>query len=304
MTTRAMGPGSGLGWITRAANLGGRNPKAIFGGAALLLAAILAVAIVLGVAMAGIAAGATPGSTTAYASSLLVTVPILLVMACLMVGYLRLIHAAETGQPAAATDILQGFRDFRTSLQAFGFMLLLMVVQNLVLFGLLKLVSPETLTLYMQGMQMPAPDAAQAMPVLPEGFGAAMALMWLIALLVYAVQAIGIGQIALGGRSLGAALGDGASGAFKNLPALLVLLAVMIAAVIAAVVVGMLMVLLLGVLVKLLGTWIAVVLGVPLYLALLLVMIVVAFGVMYFMWRDVCGDAAPTAAQAADSLEL
>lgn len=303
MTTRAMGPGAGLGWITRAANLGGRNPKAVFGGAALLLAAIFVVAIVLGVTMATVASNVVPGSTAAYVSSLLFSVPILLVMSCLMVGYLRLIHAVENGQPATPIDILQGFRDLNTSLRTFGFMLLLMVVQNLFLFGVLKLVSPDTLTLYMQGVQMPAPGATQKVPEIPQGFGSALALVWLTALVIYAVQAIGIGQIALRGRSFGTALGDGAAGAIKNLPALLVLLVVMVVAVIAAVVVGALMVLLLGVLAKLLGAWIAVVLGVPLYLVLLVGLIVVAFGVMYFLWRDVCGDDLPAAATG-DSVEL
>lgn len=304
MTTRAMGLGAGFSWITRAANLGGRNPKAVFGGAALLLAALFAMAIVLGVVMTLVGGEPTPGSAASYLSSLLLTVPILLVMSCLMVGFLRLIHATEHGQPAVATDILQGFRDIHTSLRTFAFMLLLVVAQNLALVALLKLISPDTLALYMQGMAGPTPDTAQALPTLPEGFGAAMALIWIVALLAYAVQGLGIGQIALGGRSVGTALRDGAAGAIKNLPALLVLLAVTAAAAVAAIVVGMLVVMLLGVLAKLLGAWVAFVIGVPLYLALVMVMVVIAFGVMYFMWRDVCGDATAAPATTGDSLEL
>jgi hypothetical protein len=37
----------------------------------------------------------------------------------------------------------------------------------------------------------------------------------------------------------------------------------------------------------------AVILLMPVYIGMLLVMYVVMFGVMYFMWRDVCGDAPP-----------
>ena len=37
---------------------------------------------------------------------------------------------------------------------------------------------------------------------------------------------------------------------------------------------------------------------VPLYLAVMLMLFSVMFGVMYYLWRDVCGDnTAPTAAQ-------
>ena len=47
---------------------------------------------------------------------------------------------------------------------------------------------------------------------------------------------------------------------------------------------------------KLVGAWLVIVLAVPLYIALVLAMFVVMFGVVYHLWRDVCGDdATPTA---------
>ena len=45
----------------------------------------------------------------------------------------------------------------------------------------------------------------------------------------------------------------------------------------------------------------AMLLIVPAYLALLVTTYVIAFGVMYFMWRDICGDA--TSTSPADQLQ-
>jgi hypothetical protein len=291
MTTRSVGASAGWQWIMRAVNLGNSNPKAIFGGAALLLLTVMVLAFVLGLGMTTVMPGMQPGSTASFATSLLVTVPILLVMGCLMVGYIRLIHAVENGQPASATDVFGGFGDMRTSLRAIGFILLLAIVQNALILGLVGLLAPEVKEFYLQSMQFPpAGGDAQQIPALPEGFGIAMMVFWLIGLAVYAMQAIGIGQIALAGRGVFAAIGDGLGGVFRNLLPLLVLLVVVIAAAIAIAIALMLAVLLLGLLASLLGAWIAVLIGVPLYLALLIAVVVVAFGVMYHLWRDVCGD--------------
>ena len=41
MTTRANGPLAGLAWLRRAFNAGRHNPRAIFGGASLLMVAAL-----------------------------------------------------------------------------------------------------------------------------------------------------------------------------------------------------------------------------------------------------------------------
>jgi hypothetical protein len=52
---------------------------------------------------------------------------------------------------------------------------------------------------------------------------------------------------------------------------------------------------LIGLLGKLAGAWLAILLAIPLYLLAMLALYVVMFGVMYFMWRDICGDGAAPA---------
>jgi hypothetical protein len=59
-----------------------------------------------------------------------------------------------------------------------------------------------------------------------------------------------------------------------------------------------------GLIGKAVGMWLAMLLAIPLYVAALLVMYVVMFGVMYFMWRDVCGDGADAAPARSDQLEV
>ena len=47
MGTRALGPGAGIGWLKNAVNLGRDNPKAIFGGAALMVLVLVAMVLPL-----------------------------------------------------------------------------------------------------------------------------------------------------------------------------------------------------------------------------------------------------------------
>lgn len=306
MTTRGLGPGAGLDWIKRAINLGAGNPRAIFGGAALFIVAIMAAAIVLTLLTGLLATTVATAGAASMAVSLLLTLPLLLVAACLMVGYLRLVHAVESGRAASPLDAFSGFSDMQTSLRAFALVLVLAVLQNAVLAGFVTLFSPGLAEWYMEVMQMQAAGQAPdpATMVLPDGAGMVMLLVTLLALLVYAVQAIGLGQLALGGRSVGGALSDGFSGTFRNVLPLLVLVLLGIAAAVVAFLGLLLVALVIGLLAKLLGGWIAILLAVPLYIAIVLALVVVSFGVMYHLWRDVTGGAVAAPGVPADSVEL
>ena len=126
----------------------------------------------------------------------------------------------------------------------------------------------------------------------------------LFALFMGGVYAIGFGQVALGGRSIGAALGDGLGGTLKNvLP--IVLLAVL--AVVAMIALGLVVGIVGGIL-ALVGGLVHKALGMlllmPVYIGMLLVVYVVMFGVMYFMWRDICGEAPAAEAPRDDRIEL
>jgi hypothetical protein len=295
MATRAMGPGAGWGWLKQAINLGSQRPTPIFAGAALVLGAVVVVGIGLVALMALAGTAFEPGGSSAMLMSFLVTLPILLVMSGLLVGYLRIVDAVENGGDPSAGDVFDGFRDRRACLRALGFMLALAIGQNLLMAGLIAVLAPDVGAWYLQAMQDPTAEPPE-MTALPEGFGAAFAVMWVVSLFVYAVQAIGLGQIALGRSTVATAVVDGLAGAVKNLLPLIVL---MLLGIVAALIAGagiMLLMFVVGLLAKAVGAWIWIILGVPLYLALLIALIVVSFGTMYYMWRDICsgGPASPT----------
>jgi len=295
MTTRAMGPGAGIGWLKQAVNLGRNNPKAIFGGAALILGVLIVLAIGISLLMGLLQAALQPGPAGSMALALLVIVPLLLVMAGMMVGYLRLIDAVEIGRTASATDVFAAFRDVTTSLRAIGFVVLLAVVQNVLVVALVGWLAKDVGSWYLQNMQASMAGGAQTpMTSLPEGFGIAFVVVLVIGMFCYAVQAIGLAQIALRDRNVFGAIADGVTGAAKNLlPLLVFVLVIVLAAIVFALVVGLLA-LLVGLLAKVVGVWLVVVLAVPLYIAVVVAMYVVLFGVMYYLWRDVCGGDAPT----------
>lgn len=305
MTTRAVGIGAGIDWLKQAVDLGRSNPKAIFGGAALLLVMLFVGAIAMSVLMVLVSLVLKADPTASMAVSFLVAFGIVALMAAMMVGFLRLIHAVEQGRPASATDVFSGISDMTASGRAIGFMLLLTIAQYALIIVLISVFAHDFGSWYLDSLkgsmsgQPPAP-----MTALPQGFGTAFVLMALVGLFFYAVQALGLGQIANAGKGIGGAIADGVGGAAKNLLPLLVFLLVMLAAGIVLMLVVFLLAAVVGVLAKLVGVWLVVVIGIPLYLIFLITMMVVMFGVMYFVWRDICGDMPVASVPHDDRIEL
>lgn len=306
MHTRTMGPGAGWRWFMQGINLGRNNPKAIFGGAGLLLGTVVVLAIALSLLIAAVELSLKPGLGGSMALSLVLMVPILAVLAALMVGYLRLIDAAESGRTARAMDVFAAFKDVGTNLRAIGLVIVLALVQNALVVALIAGLAPDVGQWYLQSLQASVAGVApQQMTSVPDGLGVAFVVMLVLGLFGYAVQAIALGQIALRERSLGGAFVDGIGGAAKNLLPLFVLAVIVIVASFVLILVTGLLVMLIGVLAKLAGLWLAVVLGIPLYIGALLIAYVVMFGVMYSVWRDVAGEDVAGAAPTADhQLEL
>jgi hypothetical protein len=303
MTTRAVGAMAGIDWLRQAVNLGRQNPKAIFGGALLLLTAIIALVIVMALLVGGLGLLLPEGGAVAGGLSVLVAGGVMALMAILIAGYLRLLDAVEHDRPASAVDVFSALGQGAMAVRAILFMLVLMLAQNVLIVGLIGLLAPDFGSWYLQNLQA-SMAGAPAPATLPGGFGIVMVLMWVIGMFAYGVQSIGFGQIALRGQGVGSALSAGATGTAKNLLPLLVLfLAMVLAAIALAIAMGLLLVLV-GLLGKLVGNWLLVLVGVPLYIVFVVGLMVVMFGVMYFMWRDICGGGAPVAAPSDDRIEV
>lgn len=291
-----MGPGAGLRWLKSAINLGRHNPKAIFGAVALLAL----VALIPSVVQLALQYGADLASQTVLMLVGLMTLAMMFIYPLLIGGLLRVIHASETGQPTRATAMFDTFKAGSGAGRLIGFGVLLTIVYIGIFLLVVVSFGQEFMAWYMQvitaGMQAGAPSQMPAIPQLPDGFGTLMAIGTVVGLFLGGVYAIGFGQVALGDRGIGAALADGVAGTVKNLLPIIVL------AVIAIVlfIVLMIVVALVGGLLALIGGLVhqslAFVLLAPVYLGMMLVLYVVMFGVMYYMWRDVCGEAPPPVA--------
>lgn len=285
MTTKAMGPLAGFRWLMKGINMGRHNAKAVFGGAALILVAALLPTLITMPIQFTLQPGVT-GQMLIFAFSIIASMLLL----PLVGGYLGLIHASESGRAARATDVFAPYRNGGW-LPLVGLGLLLMVAYVLAMVAIAAVAGMDFFSWYMQ-LMLSAQDGAADPALLdemPGGLGAALALGFVLWLFLSGVYAISMGQLAIGGRGVLASLGDGFVGGFKNLLPLLVLsLAGLVAVLLFALAMGLLFALV-GMLSTMVGSWLLLVIGIPVYIVVLLVTYVVVFGVMYGMWRDVCG---------------
>ncbi|MEO6138883.1 MAG: hypothetical protein ABIP11_09500 [Luteimonas sp.] len=284
MSTRAMGPLAGIRWLKSGINLGRTNAKAIFGGATLVLVGtLLPSAITYPLKMAMVA------DTKAFGIIMLISMLAGMLLAPLIGGFFVVIDAAEHGRPTKATDVFTLYRRgafARMVVFGFGMLVLYAIAMGLVL----AVVGTDIVHWYMAVLAAQANHHPEAIPSLPAGFGAAMALGSVLWLLIAGVYAIALGQVAVAGRPALDALRDGLLGSLKNLLPLLVLVMVGFFAMLVFILVFALLVMLFALLGKLVGTWLMIVLVVPLYIAMFLALYVVMFGTMYAMWRDICAD--------------
>lgn len=289
MQTRTMGPGAGWRWLVRGFNLGRHNPKALFGAAALVMvvAMLPSVAQYLILLLSG---GADPA--TGFIAALVGMAVLAVVFPLLVAGFLRVIHDAEHGRPTRALAVFDTFRagQGRGRIVATG--LALLAVYILLFAAVLFLAGGDIARWYWEVItvaQSTEPGSAADLPPMPDGMGRLVALSLLVMMITAGLYAIGFGQVALNGRSVGASLADAFAGTLKNvLPLLVLMLVGVVAAVVAILVVG-LVVALLVMLGSLVDPVVGVALAVPVYLGFLVAMYVVMFGIMYFIWHDVCG---------------
>ncbi len=284
MSTRAMGPLAGIRWLKTGINLGRINAKAIFGAATLVLVGTLLPSAITYPLQKAVAT-----DPRIFGIIMLISMLAGLLLAPLIGGFFSVIDAAENGRPAKATDVFALYRRGAFArMVGFGFgMLVLYAIAMGLVFAV---VGTGIVHWYMAVLAAQANHHPAAIPSLPAGFGAAMALGSVLWLLIAGVYAIALGQAALAGRTALDALRDGLLGSLKNLLPLLVLVIVGFFAMLVFILVLGLLVMLLALLGKLVGTWLMIVLVVPLYIAMFLALYVVMFGAMYAMWRDICAD--------------
>lgn len=279
--------GAPFRWLMKAVDVGRRNPRALFGGFALLMLVALIPSVVQMVAQ----------SLLAESPQLVLAVYLVTILASLVImppltgSAFRLLHACETGQPAAASDIFDGYRDGGFALRMV-LTAVLVTLAYLVLAGLLYVVMPGKefmIELFSRSMATPPggqPDMS-GMPPFPPSF-----LLWMLgafAVLLVLTHAylLAFGQAALAGQGPADSVLAGFKATLRNVLPFLGFTLV-------AMVVGFVLVLILAIVV---GLFAAVLMAVspvlagvvllPVYLGLMLVMYVVMFGFYYHGWREI-----------------
>ena len=293
MSTHARSPAAGWSWLMQAVNIGRSNPRAVFGAVALLALVGLVPSVIQLVLQSGLGLGTTASLGVMAACTLAMVV----VYPLLIGGVLRVIDAAEHGRPTHAAALFDTFRAGSGAGRLVGFGVAMFVAYLVLFVAVVALFGQDFSAWYMELLTASTQNdpAAQAKVLqdIPDGFGTMMALGTLAGLFFSGIYAIGFGQVALAGRGVGSALADGVAGTLKNVLPILLLAMVVFAGFLVFALAMAMVISLLGMVGGLVHPALAVLLAAPVYLGGLLMMYMVMFGVMYFMWRDVCGEAAP-----------
>ena len=297
MDIRVLPAGQGLTWFKQAIDLGGRNPRAVFGAALLLIASLYAAALLtalIAAAVVGASAEPATGGAPNLGRVLLVGMPLLLLVMflvpILMGGLMHVIRESEAGRPVRARDV---FAPLRAS-SGRRLALLGLVQVALALVGGLLMVTiagSDYWTDYMTAMRG---AMTGTMPVVPQPDNAGLLFLAQLAFnyFSYALMLFSIPLMLFSGLGLADALRSSLRASVRNIGANLLAGVLFAGALIAsALLVGMLMLFVLFV-----GNLVHAVVGSLLALAVALafasVVLVLLIGGAYLAWRDTFGDGA------------
>lgn len=295
MDIRALPVAQGLAWFKQAIDLGGRNPRAVFGAAMLLILALYTAAMLMALVLAvmvgagSATAGQAPDLRLVMAVAIPLTLLVMFLVPILLGGLMHVVREAEAGRPVRARDVFAPLRSAHgRSLALLGLVQIAMTVVGGVL--MVGIAGSDYWRDYLQAMQQAMSGSQPTMPQPANG-----GLLFLVQLVFnyfsYALMLFSIPLMLFSGNRLGEALGNSLRAAVRNVGANLLAGVLFVGAlVVAAVVVA-----LVAALVAMLGGAIHPAVGTALsmlvmfgFAALVLVLVV---GAAYLAWRDTFGDA-------------
>lgn len=288
MGTRSRGPLAGFGWLASGIQMGFDHPKQIFGAAAVMLvASLIPTAITLPVQFHAQQMG-TQANPAMIAWSIGVPFLFSLLLLPLHAGFLQLIDAAEHGLHPRVGSIFSLYGKGE-AWRVIGYGLALIALYAAVIGIVIVASGGGIVHWYAQALNartnhLPPPTG------LPDGFGVIFASIMAFVIFLMGFHSIALGQIAQCRRSVFGAIGDGIIGALKNmLPLVMLAVGGMLAGTVTAI--GVIIIAMLLVFIgKLISVWLVFAFLIPLYIALAVFMSAFIYGVMYHIWRDVCGD--------------
>ncbi len=295
MTARTVSMGTPFRWLMKAVDVGRRNPRALFGGFAILMLVSLVPSVVQMVLQAMLA----DSPALMWSLYALVVLASMVAMPPLTGAAIRLLHACETGQPASALDVFNGYRDGAFALRMVLTTLLLLLFSVLVMAVLYALLPAKEFIIEAFSRSMATPPGGQ-----PDMTGLDFdpaSLPWLFLWMVGAmaalftamhVQLLATTHAALSGQGPVDALLSGLQGTLKNvLPLTGFTVAMLVIGFVAALVLALVLGLL-AVVLTLASPVLAGVVLVPAYLVTVLIVMVVLYGFYYHAWREIFGETA------------
>ncbi len=294
MEIRKLPVSQGLAWFKQAINLGGRNPKAVFGAALLLIAVLYALALLLALVAGAMVKPAAAGQVPDLGRVMLLFVPIflllMLLLPVLLGGLMYVIREAEAGRTVRAFDLFAPFRQGKAPRLA----MLGLVQVALAMIGGVIMVSLAGADYWRDYIAAMRGAMSGSIPVVPQPDhpGLLMLVQLVFNYFSYAIMLLSVPMLLFTSVSLPAAIKNSLRASVRNVGAnLLAAVLFVLGMIVAAIVVG-----LLGGFLGLLGNLVHEALGTALMAVVFIgfgaVLLVVLTGGAYLVWRDSFGDGA------------
>jgi len=293
MTPNAVDIAAPFRWLARAFDVGRRNPKALFGAIALVIAVVFA----LSVLQMALQAGAQASTTGVAVVMALSTVISWVVMPPLLGGLFRVLDAVEHGRPVVSTDVFnaygQGQGGKRLVLTSLVYSLAYLAVLALFLLTSLGQFFREYFTIVMTTPLGAEPDQAALVALMQAT--SPTAFLWMPVLAVVVVAWLHASMLALATASLREAsvaecVVAGLLAMLRNfLPLLVFSTALMIGGFVLLLLLGLVIGLAIGLL-SLLSPVLGMLVILPVIGILMLATYALMFGFYYHAWRGIFGD--------------
>lgn len=286
MQVRKLPVSQGLAWFRAAIDLGGRNPKAVFGAALLFIVVLQATMLVLAVVLATFltGGGSEPDPTMVILLGMPVYVALMVLIPILIGGLMHVIREAEAGRPVRALDLFAPFRNGQAKgLAALGLLQIVFGIVGLLLVA--AIAGPNYFRDQMTAMQQMMNGVPPSVPPIPHQ-GLLVLIQLLFNYFTYAIMLFSVPLVMFSRTPLWEAVRASLGASVRNIGANLLAAALFVGGTVVAAII----VLLLAWLAGLIGGLVHAAVGTLLSMAILLgfgaVLLVVLAGCAYLAWRD------------------
>jgi len=286
MQVRKLPLSQGLAWFRAAVDLGGRNPKAVFGAALLFIVVLQGLMLALAVLLASlfVSGDAEPSPSTAIMVGTPLYVAVMVLMPILIGGLMHVIREAESGRPVRARDLFAPFRNGQAKgLAALGLLQIAFGIVGLLL--VTAIAGPNYWNEYMAAMKQMMSGVTPEFPHMRhEG------LLFLVQLVfnyfTYAIMLLSVPLVMFSKASLVEAVGASLGASVRNVGANLLAAGLFAMGTLFAAIIALLLAWLAGLVGNLVHASVGALLSMMVLLGFGAALMVVLAGGAYLAWRD------------------